>query len=82
MRTIEVKVTVESSGRLLIDFPVDMPVGQYKAVLVIEDQPIQHPQTSLENAQAIFRQYIPADRYLAEELIRERREQPKSCGGS
>jgi hypothetical protein len=75
MRTIEVKVTVESSGRLLIDFPVDMPVGQYKAVLVIEDQPIQNPQTSLENAQAIFRQYIPADRNLAEELIRERREE-------
>jgi len=75
MRTIEVKVTVESTGRLLVNFPIDMPVGEYNAVLILEDQPIQRPQTSVEKAQTIFRQYIPADRSLAEELIQERREE-------
>ena len=75
MRTIEVTVTVESSGRLLVNFPVDMPVGEYNAVLILEDQPIHYPQASIENAQAIFRKYILADRNLAEELIQERREE-------
>ncbi len=75
MRTIEVKVTVENTGRLLVNFPINMPVGEYNAVLILEDQPIHHPQTSVEKAQAIFRQYIPADRSLAKELIRERREE-------
>ena len=75
MRTIEVKVTVENTGRLLVNFPVDMPIGEYNAVLILEDKPIQHSQTSVENAQAIFRQYIPSDRKLAEELIQERRKE-------
>ncbi|NEP13765.1 MAG: hypothetical protein F6K14_26900 [Symploca sp. SIO2C1] len=76
MRTIEVLVTVASNGRLLINFPVDMPAGEYNAVLVMEDQPTQkHTQASVESAQAIFRQYIPASRKLSEELIQERREE-------
>ncbi|NJL88502.1 MAG: hypothetical protein HC916_00920 [Coleofasciculaceae cyanobacterium SM2_1_6] len=75
MRTIEVKVTIESNGRLLVNFPIDMPVGEYNAVLILEDQPIQHQQTSIEKAQAIFRKYIPVDCNLAEELIQERREE-------
>ncbi len=40
MRTIGLKVTITSNGKLLVDTPVDIPVGQYNAVLVIEDQPI------------------------------------------
>jgi hypothetical protein len=74
MRTIGLKVTITSNGKLLVDSPVDIPVGQYNAVLVIEDQPIpDQAQTSVQKAQALFRQYIPASRKLSEELIQERR---------
>ena len=74
MRTIGLKVTITSNGKLLVDTPVDIPVGQYNAVLVIEDQPISdQAQTSVQKAQALFRQYIPASRKLSEELIQERR---------
>ncbi|CAD5914112.1 hypothetical protein [Planktothrix agardhii] len=74
MRTIGLKVTITSNGKLLVDSPVDIPVGQYNAVLVIEDQPISdQAQTSVQKAQAIFRQYIPASRKLSEELIQERK---------
>ena len=31
--------------------------------------------TSVKNAQAIFRKYIPANRKLSEELIQERKEE-------
>ena len=73
MRTIGLKVTITSNGKLLVDTPVDIPVGQYNAVLVIEDQPISdQAQTSVQKAQALFRQYIPASRKLSEELIQER----------
>lgn len=73
MRTIGLKVTITSNGKLLVDSPVDIPVGQYNAVLVIEDQPIpDQTQTSVQKAQALFRQYIPASRKLSEELIQER----------
>jgi hypothetical protein len=72
MRTIEVRVTVKNNGRLIIDLPTDMVAGEYNAVLVVEDRYIH---TSLENAQAIFRRYIPANRKLSEELIQERREE-------
>jgi hypothetical protein len=41
-------------------------------VTVVEDRYIH---TSLENAQAIFRRYIPATRKLSEELIQERKEE-------
>ena len=76
MRTIGIRVTVASNGRLLVNSPIDMPVGEYNAVLVMEDQPIKsHTRTSVENAQALFRQYVPASRKLSEELIQERREE-------
>lgn len=74
MRTIGLKVTITSNGKLLVDSPVNIPVGQYNAVLVIEDQPMSdQAQTSVQKAQALFRQYIPASRKLSEELIQERR---------
>ncbi|WP_198013579.1 hypothetical protein [Crinalium epipsammum] len=61
---------------MLVNFPTDMPVGEYNSVLVMEEQPIQsHTPTSVENAQALFRQYAPASRKLSEELIQERREE-------
>ncbi|NET57025.1 MAG: hypothetical protein F6K47_12930 [Symploca sp. SIO2E6] len=76
MKTIEVTVTVANNGRLLVNFPVDMPAGEYNAVLVIEEQPTQnYTQASVETAQAILRQYVPTSRKLSEELIQERREE-------
>ncbi|AFY33771.1 hypothetical protein [Calothrix sp. PCC 7507] len=74
MKTLEIIVTITNDGKLLVNFPVDMPVGEYNAVLVIEDRPIDNcVQTSVQNAQALFRQYIPASRELSQELIQERR---------
>ncbi|BAZ29806.1 hypothetical protein NIES4074_22530 [Cylindrospermum sp. NIES-4074] len=74
MRTLEIIVTITSNGKLIVNSPVDMPVGEYNAVLVLEERPIQnHLQSSVQNAQALFRQYIPASRKISEELIQERR---------
>ncbi|MBD2439154.1 hypothetical protein [Nostoc sp. FACHB-110] len=74
MKTLEIIVSITSDRKLLINSPIDMPVGEYHAVLVIEEQPIQDSiQTSVQNAQAIFRKYIPASKELSQELIDERR---------
>jgi hypothetical protein len=79
MKTIEVQITIGSNGQWSMDSPIDLPSGQYKGVLVVEDQPIK-PQpvesnilASLETAQSLFRQYVAPDRKLADELIQERR---------
>lgn len=74
MKTLEIIVTITTNGKLLINDPVDLPVGEYRAVLVVEEQPIQDSvQASVKNAQALFRKYIPASRNLSEALIEERR---------
>ncbi len=76
MKTLDIKVTITNDGKLLVNSPVDMPMGEYNAVIVLEDRPIEHHlQTSVQNAQAIFRKYIPANRQLSEELIQERKEE-------
>ncbi|MEI6443218.1 MAG: hypothetical protein WCO29_08840 [Nostocales cyanobacterium ELA583] len=76
MKTLDIKVTITNDGKLLVNSPVDIPMGEYNAVIVLEDRPItHHVQTSVQNAQAIFRKYIPASRKLSEELIQERKEE-------
>lgn len=76
MITLGVTVTITSDGKLLVDSLVDIPKGEYKAVIVLEDNPISdNLHTSVKNAQAIFRKYIPPTRKLSEELIQERREE-------
>jgi len=76
MKTLDIKVTITNDGKLLVNSPVDMPMGEYNAVIVLEDSPIDHHvQTSVKNAQAIFRKYIPANKKLSEELIQERKEE-------
>ena len=76
MKTLDIKVTITKDGKLLVNSPVDIPMGEYNAVIVLEDRPIEHHlQTSVQNAQAIFRKYIPASRKLSEELIQERKEE-------
>lgn len=74
MKTLEIIVTIISDGKMLVNSPVDMPVGDYNAVLVLEEQPIlSNVQPSIQNAQALFRKYIPASRELSQELIQQRR---------
>ncbi|WP_414574817.1 hypothetical protein [Anabaena sp. CCY 9402-a] len=74
MRALEIIVTITQDGKLLVNSPIDLPVGEYNAVLVLEDQPISSSiQTSVQEAQALLRKYIPASRRLSQELIEERR---------
>jgi hypothetical protein len=76
MITLGVTVTITSDGKLLVNSPVDIPKGEYKAVIVLEDQAISdNLHDSVKNAQDIFRKYIPSTRKLSEELIQERREE-------
>ena len=76
MITLGVTVTITSDGKLLVNSHVDIPKGEYKAVIVLEDQPISdNLHNSVKNAQDIFRKYIPSTRKLSEELIQERREE-------
>ena len=78
MKSLEVTVTIDHKGQLSIDSLVDIPIGAYTAVLVLEDQPIPPAQRSIEYAQAIFSQYIPPSRKLSEELILDRREEARN----
>lgn len=73
MKSLEITVTVSSDGQLAITPPLDIPTGAYKAVLVLDDQPLPSAPSSVASAQAIVRQYIAANRNLSEELIQERR---------
>jgi acetaldehyde dehydrogenase (acetylating) len=74
MRALEIIVTITQDGKLVVNSPIDLPVGEYNAVLVLEDQPVSSSiQTSVQEAQALFRKYIPASRRLSQELIEERR---------
>jgi bifunctional DNA-binding transcriptional regulator/antitoxin component of YhaV-PrlF toxin-antitoxin module len=78
----EVKVTLDPSGKL--DIPAD-----YRQMLGIQSgdemilrleegslRLITIPHSPLKKAQAIVRQYVPAQRSLATELIQERRQEP------
>jgi hypothetical protein len=74
MKSLEIIVTITSDRQLLINSPVDLPEGEYNAVLVLEDKPISSSiEASVKEAQALFRKYIPAGRKISQELIEERR---------
>jgi hypothetical protein len=74
MKALEIIVTITQDGKLLVNSPIDLPVGEYNAVLVLENQPIcSSIQSSVQEAQTLFRKYVPASRELSEELIQERR---------
>jgi len=75
MKSLEVIVTVSNDGQLSINPPLDIPTGAYKAILVIDEQPLLSAPSSVESAQAIVRQYISANRNLSQELIQERRQE-------
>ena len=74
MKSLEIIVTITSDRQLLINSPVDLPEGEYHAVLVLEDKPISSSiEASVKEAQTLFRKYIPASRKISQELIEERR---------
>jgi hypothetical protein len=74
MKTREIKVTISNTGELLVKSPLNLPVGDYDAVLVVNEQSAENPRHfSIEKAQTLLRKYIPATRNIADELIEERR---------
>ena len=51
MRTIETNVTVTPAGQIILPAPLDIPPGQHRAVLVIEEEssaPVKRPRRSLK----------------------------------
>jgi hypothetical protein len=38
MKALDIKVTITNDGKLLVNSPVDMPMGEYNAVIVLEDR--------------------------------------------
>jgi hypothetical protein len=40
MRTIETTAVIEPNGKLILQLPSDIPPGQHRVVVVIEEQPI------------------------------------------
>jgi hypothetical protein len=46
---LDIKVTITNDGKLLVNSPVDIPMGEYNAVIVLEDRPIEHHLHQLQN---------------------------------
>lgn len=76
MQTITTQVKVNEDRTLTIQLPVDLPTGDYEIVLVLNNRSEQPAKpASLQAAQALFRQFVPEGRSLADELIQARREE-------
>lgn len=41
MRTIETTTLVTSDGKLTVQVPADLPEGEYRVVVVIDEQPVK-----------------------------------------
>lgn len=41
MRTIETTTVVTSDGKLIAQVPADIPEGEYRVVIVIDEQPVK-----------------------------------------
>ena len=41
MRTIETTATVTSDGKMTVQIPPDIPEGEHRVVVVIEEQPVK-----------------------------------------
>jgi hypothetical protein len=48
MKTIETTATVTEDGQLIAPAPPDIPAGQHRVVIVIEEQTSETPPESLE----------------------------------
>jgi hypothetical protein len=76
MQTIEAKVQVKADRMVTVQLPVDVQMGEYDVVLVLNSSSAQAVrQSSIQAAQDLLRQFIPAGRSLSNELIQERREE-------
>lgn len=74
MQTIEARVSVDEDRKLTIQLPASIPIGEYEVVLVLNTRPAQNAgQASIQAAQDLLRQFVPAGRSLSDELIQERR---------
>ena len=47
MKTIETTATVTSDGKMTVQVPPDIPEGEHRVVVVIEEQPIKKETQSL-----------------------------------
>ena len=47
MRTIETTATVTNDGKMIVQIPPDIPEGEHRVVVVIEEQPIKKETQSL-----------------------------------
>jgi hypothetical protein len=76
MQTIKAKVQVKADRMVTVQLPVDVQMGEYDVVLVLNSSSAQAVrQSSIQAAQDLLRQFIPAGRSLSNELIQERREE-------
>ena len=41
MRTIETTATVTNDGKMTVQLPPDIPEGEHRVVVVIEEQPVK-----------------------------------------
>jgi hypothetical protein len=48
MRTIETMAVIEPNGKLTLQLPPDIPPGQHRVVVVIEEQPILEKRPPLD----------------------------------
>ena len=77
---LELRTRIGEAGRLVIPASHRKALGLKtgdEVVLVLEEDELRvmTPQTAVRRAQALVRQYVPRERSLVGELIRERREE-------
>jgi hypothetical protein len=73
MQTIAAKVQVKADRIVTVQLPIDLQIGEYDVVLVLNNSSVQtEKHSSLQAAQDLLRQFIPHGRSLSNELIQER----------
>ena len=75
---LETRARIRKAGRLVIPAAHRKALGLNagdEVVLILESDELRlmTPQTAIRQAQELIRQYVPRERSLVEELIRERR---------
>ncbi len=60
MKTIETIVTVTVDGKIIVQLPPDIPVGEHKVVLVIDEKPLPEKPLSKEKRLPLN---FPVDNY-------------------
>lgn len=77
---LETKTRIGEGGRLVVPAQHRKALGLKpgdEVVLVLEDDEVRvmTPRKAVQHAQALVRRYVPRERSLVGELIRERREE-------